>query len=85
MAFFSGQKVTFGVAFRVTLGETPKVTFLSLLSYFYFFGVSGLLGGQRRHKTKNRFSKALGCGSGVVRGKRSHRARNPEKFKVTKK
>ena len=27
---FSGQKVTFGVTFRVTLGETPK----SLFSHF---------------------------------------------------
>ena len=34
----SGQKVTFGVTFRVTLGTTP--------SDFEFFGVSAGLGGQ---------------------------------------
>ena len=32
-ATFSGQKVTFGVTFRVTLGETPKVQFFELQSW----------------------------------------------------
>ena len=41
-------KVTFGVASGVALGKTPKVIFESLLSYFYFIGTSGLLGGQQR-------------------------------------
>ena len=27
LSHFSGQKVTFGVTFRVTLGETQRVTF----------------------------------------------------------
>ena len=44
---FSSQKVSFGVTFRVTLGETPKVISSSLLSYFQFFGVSGVLGRQQ--------------------------------------
>ena len=40
---FSSQKVACGVTSRVTLRETVKVTFESLLSGFELFGVSGLL------------------------------------------
>ena len=51
MSHFSGQKVTVRVTFGVTLGGTPKVTFWSLLSYFEFFGVLGVLGGTHFHKS----------------------------------
>ena len=34
LSHFSGQKVNFGVTFRVALGETPKVTLHSPLSDF---------------------------------------------------
>ena len=42
---FRAKKVTLEVTFRATLGETPKVTFESLLSYFEFFGFRGVLAG----------------------------------------
>ena len=38
---FSGQKVTFGVTFRVTLGETPKVTFSHFRVTLNFSGFRG--------------------------------------------
>ena len=63
---FSDQEVAFGVAFSVALGETPKVTFLSLFSYFEFFGVSGL-GGQQLGD-RSGFSRERGSQQGSLKG-----------------
>ena len=50
---FSGQKVTFGVAFRVTLGSRPESHVFVTFELLLFFRVSGVLGGQLRFSLGN--------------------------------
>ena len=50
LSLFSGQKVTFGVAFELLGGSPPESPFYSLLSYFEFFGLRGPVAGSHDHK-----------------------------------
>ena len=76
--FFIVKKSLLGSLLSHFAGNPEK----SLFSHFWvslkFFGVSEV-GGLPGSKSQNRLCQS------IVRGKRFHRARNPEKFKVAKK